>query len=337
MKNHQTNMVEMIDWAVGDAPLAGTAFAGAGLAAAIGNFDGVHRGHQKVVAAAVAAARCDGLLPSVITFDPHPREFFRQDEAPFHLADRREKDRLLAGLLGQMGPARVIHIRFDDALRSTSADQFVSDILAGLGVRQLYAGTDFAFGKGRGGDLQTINQVGKPIGISATAVPLLVDTNTAVISSSRIRAALQAGAPDAAAAMLGHAWAVTGTVIRGDSRGRTIGFPTANIALGSLQHPAFGVYAVEIDLDDGAGPVCQIGNGVANIGIRPTVQNRGVLCEAHLFDRDMDLYDKRLLVRLKAFLRPEQKFSGIEELINQISLDAEAARQLLPPFALGQQ
>ena len=167
-------------------------------------------------------------------------------------------------------------------------------------------------------------------------MPLLVDTNTAVISSSRIRAALQAGAPDAAAAMLGHAWAVTGTVIRGDSRGRTIGFPTANIALGSLQHPAFGVYAVEIDLDDGAGPVCQIGNGVANIGIRPTVQNRGVLCEAHLFDRDMDLYDKRLLVRLKAFLRPEQKFSGIEELINQISLDAEAARQLLPPFALGQ-
>ena len=157
-------MVEMIDWAVGDAPLAGTAFAGAGLAAAIGNFDGVHRGHQKVVAAAVAAARRDGLLPSVITFDPHPREFFRQDEAPFHLADRREKDRLLAGLLGQMGPARVIHIRFDDALRSTSADQFVSDILAGLGVRQLYAGTDFAFGKGRGGDLQTINQVGKPIG-----------------------------------------------------------------------------------------------------------------------------------------------------------------------------
>ena len=164
-------MVEMIDWAVGDAPLAGTAFAGAGLAAAIGNFDGVHRGHQKVVAAAVAAARRDGLLPSVITFDPHPREFFRQDEAPFHLADRREKDRLLAGLLGQMGPARVIHIRFDDALRSTRADQFVSDILAGLGVRQLYAGTDFAFGKGRGGDLQTINQVGKPSGISATAVP----------------------------------------------------------------------------------------------------------------------------------------------------------------------
>ena len=147
MKNHQTNMVEMIDWAVGDAPLAGTAFAGAGLAAAIGNFDGVHRGHQKVVAAAVAAARRDGLLPSVITFDPHPREFFRQDEAPFHLADRREKDRLLAGLLGQMGPARVIHIRFDDALRSTispNTTQYQSLIKKSGNPRQVF--TNYAIG-----------------------------------------------------------------------------------------------------------------------------------------------------------------------------------------------
>jgi len=336
MKNQQINIVKMIDWAVGDKPLAGSEFAEPGLAAAIGNFDGVHRGHQKVVATACAAARRDGLLPAVISFDPHPREFFRQDEAPFHLADRREKDRLLANLLCQIGPARVIHIRFDNALRSTDASQFVSEILTGLGVRQLYAGTDFAFGKGRGGDIQTINQVGNNIGIRATAVPLLVDANSAVISSSRIRAALQAGAPEAAAAMLGRDWAVTGTVIKGDQRGRTIGFPTANIALGPLQHPAFGVYAVEIDLIEDDGRVRQIGNGVANIGVRPTVQNRGVLCEAHLFDHDIDLYDRRLLVRLKAFLRPEQKFSGIEELLQQISLDAEAARQLLPPFALGQ-
>ena len=241
-------MVEMIDWAVGDAPLAGAAFSGAGLAAAIGNFDGVHRGHQTVVAAAVAAARRDDLLPSVITFDPHPREFFRQDEAPFYLADRREKDRLLLDLLGQMGPARVIHIRFDDALRSTGADQFVSEILAGLGVSQLYAGTDFAFGKGRGGDLQTINQVGKPLGISATAVPLLVDANTAVISSSRIRAALQAGVPDAAAAMLGHDWAVTGTVIKGDSRGRTIGFQPLILRLDRCSIPLLGSMRLKLIL-----------------------------------------------------------------------------------------
>ena len=136
--------------------------------------------------------------------------------------------------------------------------------------------------------------------------------------------------------MLGRDWAVTGKVIKGDKRGRSIGFPTANIALGSLQLPAFGVYAVEVDLEASDTQVRKIGNGVANIGIRPTVQNRGVLCETHLFDRDLDLYDKRLLVRLKAFLRPEQKFSGIEELINQIGLDAKKARQFLPPFTFRQ-
>jgi len=226
-------------------------------------------------------------------------------------------------------------VRFDDALRKTNANHFISNVLVSLGVRHLFAGVDFAFGKGRGGDFQTINKVGKDVGIKATALPLLVDDNTAVISSSRIRAALQAGDPKSAAVMLGRDWAVTGKVIKGDERGRSIGFPTANIALGSLQLPAFGVYAVEVDLEEDNARVRQIGNGVANIGIRPTVQNRGVLCETHVFDRDLDLYNKRLLVRLKAFLRPERKFSGIEELIDQIGLDAEKARQLLPPFDFG--
>jgi len=224
-------------------------------------------------------------------------------------------------------------VRFDDALRTTDARNFISHVLVSLGVRHLFAGIDFAFGKGRGGDFETINNVGKDVGMKATALPLLVDDNTAVISSSRIRAALQAGDPEAAAAMLGRDWAVTGKVIKGDARGRSIGFPTANLALGSLQLPAFGVYAVEVDLQEDNGQVLKIGNGVANIGMRPTVQNRGVLCETHLFDRDVDLYDKRLLVRLRAFLRSEQKFSGIEELIHQIGLDAEKARQLLHPFS----
>jgi len=295
----------------------------------------VHRGHQKVVAAAAEAAQRHDLTPAVITFDPHPREFFRRDDAPFHLADRQEKDRLLSDLLGQSEPAKVIHVRFDDALRRTDARQFISHVLVSLGVRHLFAGIDFAFGKGRGGDFETINQVGKDVGMEATAIPLLVDHNGAVISSSRIRAALQAGEPESAAVMLGRDWAVTGKVIKGDARGRSIGFPTANIALGSLQFPAFGVYAVEVDLEEANGRVRKIGNGVANIGVRPTVQNRGVLCETHLFDRDVNLYDKRLLVRLKVFLRPEQKFSGIEELIHQIGLDAEKARQLLPPFSFG--
>ena len=335
MKNQQENMVDVIDWAINDAPLAQDCSSTAGLAAAIGNFDGVHRGHQKVVNAATEVAQRDNLVSAVITFDPHPREFFRRDDAPFHLADRQEKDRLLSDLLGQSVPAKVIHVRFDDALRRTDARHFISHVLVSLGVRHLFAGIDFAFGKGRGGDFETINKVGKDVGMEATALPLLVDDNTAVISSSRIRAALQAGDPESAAAMLGRDWAVTGKVIKGDARGRSIGFPTANIALGSLQFPAFGVYAVEVDLEEANGRVRKIGNGVANIGVRPTVQNRGVLCETHLFDRDVDLYDKRLLVRLKVFLRPEQKFSGIEELIHQIGLDAEKARQLLPPFSFG--
>jgi len=335
MKSQKKNTVDVIDWAINDAPLAHDCSSTAGLAAAIGNFDGVHRGHQKVVAAATEAAQRDNLTAAVITFDPHPREFFRRDDAPFHLADRQEKDRLLADLLGQSALAKVVHVRFDDALRKTDARHFISHVLVSLGVRHLFAGIDFAFGKGRGGDFETINKVGKNVGVEATALPLLVDDNTAVISSSRIRAALQAGDPESAAVMLGRDWAVTGTVIKGDARGRSIGFPTANIRLGSLQLPAFGVYAVEVDLEEDNGQVRKIGNGVANIGIRPTVQNRGVLCETHLFDRDVNLYDKRLLVRLKAFLRPEQRFSGIEELIRQIGLDAKKARQLLPPFSFG--
>ena len=328
-------MVGVIDWAINDVPPAKAWPCTMGLAAAIGNFDGLHRGHQKVVAAATEVAQRDNLAPAVITFDPHPREFFRRDDAPFHLTDRQEKDRLLSDLLDQNAPAKVIHVRFDDALRKTDARHFISYVLASLRVRHLFAGIDFAFGKGRGGDFDTINKVGKDVGMEATALPLLVDDNTAVISSSRIRAALQAGDPRSAAVMLGRDWAVTGKVIKGDARGRSIGFPTANIALGSLQPPAFGVYAVEVDLAENNGGVRNIGNGVANIGVRPTVQNRGVLCETHLFDRDVDLYGKRLLVRLKSFLRPEQKFSGIEELIHQIGLDAEKARRLLSPFPFG--
>ena len=307
-------------WQIGDAPLDGPP-----LAAAIGNFDGVHRGHQKLVMAACEAAKRDGLMPAIITFYPHPRDFFRQEAAPFLLVDNAEKDRLLSGLHVE----RIIHVSFDDALRRTDAEDFVSSVLPAIGVKQLFAGADFAFGRGRGGQIDTINDYGAAVGIKAYSVPLLQDDNSVVISSSRIRAALQAGDPSAAAAMLGRDWAVTGTVITGDQRGRTIGFPTANIALENLQHPAFGVYAVEIDLDDGQAAPRRLAGGVANIGIRPTFEERGVLCEAHLFDGNYELYGQRLLVRLKAFLRPEQRFAGIDELLAQIAADAKQARLIL--------
>ena len=314
-------------WQIGDAPLDGPP-----LAAAIGNFDGVHRGHQKLVMAACEAAKRDGLTPAIITFNPHPRDFFRQEAAPFRLVDNAEKDRLLSGLHVE----RIIHVSFDDALRRTDAEDFVSSVLPAIGVKQLFAGADFAFGRGRGGQIDTINDYGAAVGITAYSVPLLQDDNSVVISSSRIRAALQAGDPSAAAAMLGRNWAVTGTVITGDQRGRTIGFPTANIALENLQHPAFGVYAVEIDLDDGQAAPRRLAGGVANIGIRPTFEERGVLCEAHLFDGNYELYGQRLLVRLKAFLRPEQRFAGIDELLAQIAADAEQARLILSDLTLRQ-
>lgn len=314
-------------WQIGDAPLDGPP-----LAAAIGNFDGVHRGHQKLVMAACEAAKRDGLMPAIITFNPHPRDFFRQEAAPFRLADNAEKDRLLSGLHVE----RIIHVSFDDALRRTDAEDFVSSVLPAIGVKQLFAGADFAFGRGRGGQIDTINDYGVAVGIKAYSVPLLQDDNSVVISSSRIRAALQAGDPSAAAAMLGRDWAVTGTVITGDQRGRTIGFPTANITLENLQHPAFGVYAVEIDLDDGQAAPRRLAGGVANIGIRPTFEERGVFCEAHLFDGNYELYGQRLLVRLKAFLRPEQRFAGIDELLAQIAADAEQARLILSDLTLRQ-
>ena len=314
---------QTISWSVGDAPLQGGP-----IVAAIGNFDGVHRGHQQVINAAISAARSQGHASAVITFDPHPREFFRHDDAPFHLADRQEKDRLLAALVVD----RVIHVTFDDALRATDAEKFVTEILPALGVCRLFAGSDFAFGRGRGGDIDTINALGADIGITASSVSLLADDNSAVVSSSRVRAALQEGAPERAADMLGHDWAITGVVQQGDQRGRTIGFPTANIPLGSLLHPAFGVYAVRIFSADPGTAYQLLGNGVANIGIRPTVEDRGVLCEAHLFDQQLDLYGQRLAVCLKSFIRPERKFTGIDELTDQIAKDARTARTLLPPI-----
>ena len=319
--------VDVMHWQIGETPLDGPP-----LAAAIGNFDGVHRGHQKLVMAACEAAKRDGLTPAIITFNPHPRDFFRQEGAPFRLVDNAEKDRLLSGLHVE----RIIHVSFDDALRRTDAETFVSSVLPAIGVKQLFAGADFAFGRGRGGQIDTINDYGAAVSIKAYSVPLVQDDNSVVISSSRIRAALQAGDPSAAAAMLGRDWAVTGTVINGDQRGRTIGFPTANIALENLQNPAFGVYAVEIDLDDGQAAPRRLAGGVANIGIRPTFEERGVLCEAHLFDGNYELYGQRLLVRLKAFLRPEQRFAGIDELLAQIAADAEQARLILSDLTLRQ-
>jgi riboflavin kinase/FMN adenylyltransferase len=282
-----------------------------GATIALGNFDGVHLGHAHVLRAA-HSARPDAPL-AVLTFEPHPREHFRPDDPPFRLTLSAER----AAALAPLGVRLLYEMAFDAAFSLITADQFVADVLhAGLGARHLVCGPDFAFGHRRGGN-------------AAFLATVLADEG-GPISSSRIRRALQDGYPERATAMLGRPWAIPGPVTHGDKRGRTIGFPTANVPLGRHLEPARGVYAVTVRLPDGS-----VRPGVANIGRRPTV-NAGPesRLEVHVFDFDGDLYGAEIAVALHAFLRGERKFSGIDELRAQIAADATEARGLLAAAAV---
>ena len=290
-----------------------------GATVALGNFDGVHRGHVQVLRSA-AAARPDAKL-AVLTFEPHPRELFRQDDPPFRLTLSTER----AAALATHGVALVYELAFDHSFSLMSADSFVAEVLhAGLGARHLACGPDFAFGHRRGGGVELLSAQAAARGIGLSVVPPLSDAE-GVISSTRIRRALQDGYPERATAALGRPWAIRGVVAHGDKRGRTIGFPTANVPLGRHLEPARGVYAVTVSLPDGS--LCQ---GVANIGRRPTV-NEGPesRLEVNLFDFAEDLYGQEIGVALHAYLRGEQKFAGLEALKAQIAADAAQARALL--------
>ena len=290
-----------------------------GGAVALGNFDGVHLGHALVVRAA-HTARPDAPL-SVLTFEPHPRELFRPDDPPFRLTLSAER----AAALGTLGVHEVHEIAFDRAFSLMSAEDFVTEVLRrGLDARHLVCGGDFAFGHRRGGDVALLAARAEAAGIGLTVVPPLADEG-GTISSTRIRRLLQDGYPERAARELGRPWAIRGLVAHGDARGRTIGFPTANIALGRHLEPARGVYAVRARLPDG-----RVVPGVANIGRRPTVSAElESRLEVHLFDFAEDLYGAELSVALQAFLRAERKFSGLDELKQQIAADAAEARRLL--------
>ena len=289
-----------------------------GATVALGNFDGVHRGHAHVLASA-HTARPDAPL-AVLTFEPHPRELFRPDDPPFRLSVPSAR----ANLLGALGVQHVIEITFDREFSLISADQFITQVLHdAVGAVHLACGPDFAFGHRRGGDVPLLATRAEAYGMGLTIVPPLADAR-GPISSTRIRRALQDGYPERATDDLGRPWAIRGTVTHGDARGRTIGFPTANIALGRQLEPARGVYAVTALVDGRVVP------GVANIGRRPTVAE-GTLSrvEAHFFDFTSDLYGQELDVSLHAFLRAERKFGGFDELRTQIALDAAEARRLL--------
>jgi riboflavin kinase/FMN adenylyltransferase len=289
-----------------------------GATVALGNFDGVHLGHAHLLRAA-HAARPDAPR-AVLTFEPHPRAFFRPDDPPFRLTLAAERRDALAAL----GVSLLYELPFDAALSRMSAADFVATILhRGLGAAHLACGPDFAFGHRRGGNVAFLANRAEALGMGLTAVTPYADSR-GPLSSTRIRRALQDGYPDWAAAELGRPWTIRGVVAHGDKRGRTIGFPTANLALGGHLEPARGVYAVSARLADGRAVP-----GVANIGRRPTIsdatQSR---LEAHLFDFDGDLYGQDITVALLGFLRAEQKFADLDALRAQIALDAAAARAL---------
>lgn len=290
---------------------------------ALGNFDGVHLGHQKVIEAAV----CEGLrlaLPvHALTFDPHPHAVFQKDERPFLLTLPEAKRRLLL----TAGANDVVTLPFTPAFAALAPDAFVKEVLLGAcQAAHVVVGFDFAFGCGRGGDERTLRQGLEPQGIGVTSVPPQRDAGGEIISSSRLRAAVHKGDVVAAAKLLGRPFALSGVVQEGARRGRTLGFPTANIALGALVHPLPGVYAIKARaLTAGAETFC----GVANFGARPTFGTSSEQLEVHLFDFNQDIYGQAWEIELHHFLRPEMTFDGFVALQEQIRKDAQTAQQVL--------
>ena len=293
-----------------------------GLAApvvAIGNFDGVHRGHRAVIGTAIDQARSLGRPTLAVTFEPHPRAFFRPSEPIFRLTPEPMKLKRLS----ETGLDGAVVLAFDAAMAGREAEDFVADILVGrLGVSMVVAGYDFHFGKGRGGSPLFLREAGKRHGFGVEIVPPLLDEG-AQISSSVIRAALAQGRVEQAAHMLGAPFEIAAQVIHGDKRGRELGYPTANMRLDPAVALAHGIYAVTVEIDG------ERRKGVASFGRRPTFDDGAPRLETFVFDFSGDLYDRVLPVAFHAWLRPELKFDGIDALIAQMDIDSARARAAL--------
>jgi riboflavin kinase/FMN adenylyltransferase len=294
-----------------------------GASVAIGNFDGVHLGHQAVIGIARAEAMRTGAPLGVVTFEPHPREVFAPDAPPFRLMNAEAK----AHRLEKLGVVLLYELNFNKVLSSLAPTDFARQVIAdGLGLAHVVVGEDFCFGKGRKGTSEDLARFGREMGFGVTVTPLLA-TGGVEVSSTRIRDALTDGRPHDAAAMLGHLHRIEGEVIRGDQRGRELGYPTANMSITGLHPPKFGVYAVKVDVLTGphAGPY----DGVASLGVRPMFGENLPNLETHVFDFKGDLYGAHLSVALVEFLRPEATFDGLEALITQMDRDSDVARRLL--------
>jgi riboflavin kinase / FMN adenylyltransferase len=289
---------------------------------AMGNFDGFHLGHQAVVGRAAQIARRSQSALAVLTFDPHPARFFKSDLPPFQLMSLETKLKHLA----EFGVNTVLVLPFTAELAAMSAQAFVADLLIGhLNARHLVAGYDFTFGRGRSGTMADLPSFAAPSGVGVTPIEPVVGPDSVTYSSTAVRQALEGGDPRCAAAILGKSWQIEGRVQAGDQRGRTIGFPTANVALGDYARPRLGVYAVRAQID-GRG---QWYEGVANFGRRPTFDKTDEILEVFLFDFSGDLYDRVLLVEFVEFVRPEQKFPSLDSLKAQIASDSATALKIL--------
>lgn len=285
----------------------------------MGNFDGVHLGHRSVIDQARAAH--DAPL-GVVLFEPHPREFFCPDGKPFRLMNAESR----ANRLARLGVDHLYQLPFGPVLAGLSPEVFARDVLVeGLGVRHVTVGADFQFGHQRAGSTETLAALGKALGFGVTIAPLIGDCDR--YSSSAVRTALTEGRPQDAAKMLGHWHRIDGEVLHGDARGRELGYPTANMALDRLHQPAFGVYAVFVDVL--TGPDQGSYKGVASLGVRPMFGENKPNLETHLFDFKGDLYGQHLSVALVAYLRPELKFDSLEALIAHMDKDSAEARKIL--------
>lgn len=299
---------------------AGLAPEDRGAAAAIGNFDGLHLGHQSVLALARAAAARLGVSFGAITFEPHPRAFFAPDAPPFRIMNAEAR----AHRMEKLGVEQLYELRFDAALAGLEAEEFITRVLRdGLGLRHLVAGADFRFGRRRRGDVEMLRALGPAAGFGVTIAPLVCDEQ-GDFSSSAIREALAEGRPDDAARILGHWHRIEGAVVHGDKRGRDFGFPTANIWLEPLNLPRFGVYAATVDVL--TGPHRGRYPAAVSLGVRPMFDGKRPNLEAFLLDFSGDLYGAELSVGLVAYLRPELKFDSLDALVAQMRADVEDAR-----------
>jgi len=287
---------------------------------AIGVFDGIHLGHQAVIEAATNSADQEGGIPVVVTFDPHPISVLRPDAAPRLLAWSKHQHRILA----RIGIENLLVIEFTKEFAAQEPEHFIRALASACQpLNQICVGAEWNFGKGRAGNVALLEKMGAELGFSVAGVEAVRSADGEVISSTLVRRAVREGDLARASELLGRDYTVLGDVIKGRQLGRTIGFPTANLAVHSEQLPPSGVYAVAAELDG------ESLHGVANLGTRPTVENEPSqrLLEVHLFDFERDIYGAEMEVTFDRFLRDEKKFDSLDELKAQIHADAEAARE----------